>query len=272
MKNKNEFFENIKTYKLVANKSLGQNFLINPQISESIVQKLYIQDDDYILEIGAGLGSLSYFLVGKSKVDLIDIDERMLSYLNNEFGNIKNATIYRQNILKADLSKYTKIIGNLPYYITSSIIKKILIDAKNATKIVLMTQKEVYLKIAGGEISPLSLLLNYVAEISDVMNVNRNNFTPVPHVDSVVFTLTPNKNIKNDDNEYLLSVMTKLFIYRRKNILNCLTSFVKDKDLANQILNELSVDINKRPEQLDINFYKNLINKLQSLNVKDKIK
>ncbi len=263
--NKEAYFENIKTYKLMANKSLGQNFLINAEIAEKIVNLLDLKAEDKVLEIGAGLGSLSIFLAeSKSNVELIDIDERMLSYLNEQFGACDNIEIRRQNILKEYLSKFTKIIGNLPYYITSGIIEHILLNATSAEKIVLMCQKEVYPKLLKDYISPLSIFLNYVSEISSPINVGRNNFTPVPHVDSVVFSLVPNANIKNSDNKELLKLMQRLFLHRRKTILNCLNNIVGDKDKTEQILKSLGANPQLRPEQLDINFYICLLKALKS--------
>ena len=261
--NENQYFENVKSYKLLANKSLGQNFLINPEVAKSIVNLLGVSDKDEVIEIGSGLGSLSYFLAKfPAKTQLIDIDERMLQFLNEQFGNTKNVVVRRQNILKEDLSKYTKIIGNLPYYITSSIIEHILLTATNAEKIVLMTQKEVYPKLLSNFKSPLSLFLNYVSNISSQKEVGRNNFAPIPHVDSVVFVLTPNEKIKNEENKKLLKLMQQLFLLRRKNILNNLTNIVKDKDKAREILSKLGIDTNLRPEQLDINFYISLLKEL----------
>ena len=258
--NDKEYFEKVKSYKLIANKSLGQNFLITPQVSERITKLLNVKDDDCVLEIGAGLGSLSYYLCKTNALcELIDIDERMLMFLNEQFGNYKNVQVKRQNILKYNLSPFNKIIGNLPYYITTSILEKILIDAKNAEQIVLMTQKEVYPKLLKTNKSPLSLFLNYVADISGPMEVGKNNFAPIPHVDSVVFTITPNKNIENEDNERLFKVMKQLFLLRRKNILNNLTNLVKNKEKAREILEKMNIDTNKRPEELDVYFYINLL-------------
>ena len=91
------------------------------------------------------------------------------------------------DILKHNLTGFNKIIGNLPYYITSGIIEKLLLDGKDTECMVLMTQKEVYPKLLSFNKSPLSLFLNYVADISSPIDVGRNNFAPVPHVDSVVF-------------------------------------------------------------------------------------
>ena len=261
--NDKEFFESIKSYKLLANKSLGQNFLINPDIAKQIVRMLKIQAGDKVLEIGAGLGSLSYFLAkSPGKSDLIDIDERMLTFLSDQFKDFENVEIKRQNILKCNLEGYNKIIGNLPYYITSSIIEKLLLDGQNAELMVLMTQKEVFPKLLRAHKSPLSLFLNYVAEISYPTDVNRNNFAPIPHVDSVVFTLKPNKNIKNPDNLRLYKTMKQLFLLRRKNILNNLSNFVQNKEKAREILEKMGVDSNKRPEELPVEFYINLLKML----------
>ena len=258
--NERDYFEKVKSYKLIANKSLGQNFLINSKTAEKIVSLLEINEKDNILEIGAGLGSLSYFLAKSSgNSELIDVDERMLMFLNEQFKDAKNIKVKRQNILKYDLSGFTKIIGNLPYYITSGIIEKLLLDGKDAQKIVLMTQKEVYPKLLKINVSPLSLFLNHVADISSPIEVGRNNFAPVPHVDSVVFVLTPNKNIKNEDNTKLFKTMKQLFLLRRKNILNNLSNLVKNKEKARKILEKMNIDTNKRPEELPIEFYINLL-------------
>lgn len=258
-----EYFEKVKSYKLIANKSLGQNFLINPQVAHKITDLLNIKKEDRVLEIGAGLGSLSYYLSqSDTSVELVDIDERMLMFLNEQFGDKKNVTIKRQNILKYDIGGFNKIIGNLPYYITSSIIEKILLDGVNAEKIVLMTQREVYPKLLKDNKSPLSLFLNYVADISSPIEVARNNFAPLPHVDSVVFAITPNSNIKNEDNKELFKTMKQLFLLRRKNILNNLTNLLKNREKAQEILGKMKIDTNKRPEELPIEFYINLLKML----------
>ena len=122
-----------------------------------------------------------------------------------------------------------------------------------------MTQKEVYPKLLKSNTSPLSLFLNYVADISSPMEVGKNNFAPIPHVDSVVFIITPNENIKNESNARLFKTMKQLFLLRRKNILNNLTNLVKDKEKAREILEKMKIDTNKRLEELGIEFYIDLL-------------
>lgn len=264
--NKDDFFNYIKSYKFLANKSLGQNFLINAEQAESIVSLLNIENEDLVLEIGAGLGSLSYFLAkSNAQITLIDIDERMLSSLNENFCKYDNIVVKRQNILKENVNNYSKIVGNLPYYITSGIIEYLLLNAVNSKRIVLMVQKEVYNKLTDRKkISPLTLLLNYVAKISSSKIVGRNNFSPAPHVDSAVFVLEPNQNIKNADNKLLYRLMSKLFLHRRKTISNCLQTILPDKESVVQILDELGLSPLLRPEQIDIVIYIKLLNLLKS--------
>lgn len=267
--NKDQYFDLIKSYKYIANKSLGQNFLVNLSVAEKIVDSLDISENDNILEIGAGLGSLSYFLTkSNAKTTLIDVDERMVNFLNEHFSNYENITIKRQNILKDDVSKYTKIIGNLPYYITTGILEYLLLNATNAKRITLMTQKEVYFKLIDkNNISPLTLLLRYVCSVSNQTLVGKSNFVPIPHVDSSYFYLDTNENIKDVRNKDVYLLMKKIFIHKRKNILNCLTTIVKDKGFASKILLELKTNENARPEQLDIIFFFNLLKVLTDNNV-----
>ena len=265
MLDKTKYFEEVKSYKFIANKSLGQNFLVDPNIAEKIVEKLDQNESDNTLEIGAGLGSLSYFLAQKDgHKTLIDVDEKMLMFLSEKFKNIKDLQVKRENILKSDLNGYTKIIGNLPYYITSGIIEHILLNAINAKKIVLMCQKEVYPKLTKSNISPLSILLNYVSDISQPMNVSRNAFAPIPHVDSVVFELVPNPNIKNETNRDVYRLIEKLFLHRRKNILNCLSSVCPTREEAKKVLLQCGFSENLRPEQFKIEDFQKLYEVLKS--------
>lgn len=268
--NEQNYFELVKSYKLQANKSLGQNFLINPEVASRIVDSLELKNGDKVIEIGAGLGSISYFLAkSDAESTLIDVDDRMITFLEEQYKDNKNVVVKRENILKSDLTKYNKIIGNLPYYITTGILETILLKAINAETIVLMCQKEVYSKLLKNtkDISPLSLFLNYVSSIELVTNVSRNNFAPIPHVDSLVFKLTPNENIKRDDNVELYKLMNKLFLHRRKTIYNCLRFIINDNEKTSEILAKVNIKENLRPEQIDIESYIKLMYELKAQNL-----
>ena len=264
-----EFYETIKSYKLTANKSLGQNFLINNDVALKIVSALKENEDDTILEIGTGLGSLTYQLAKKSNnITSIDVDENMINIANTIYKYPDNVVIKRENALKCDVSSYDLIIGNLPYYITSGIIEYLLLNATNAKRLVLMVQKEAYYRLIDKkEKSPLSLLLSYVGKTNVVCNVTRNAFAPVPHVDSLCFVVELNEFVKDNNNKLLYKLMCALFLYRRKNILNCLTNLLKDKSVAQEILREANILENVRPEALSINEYKNLLKILNNKSI-----
>lgn len=270
MMNEQNYFELVKSYKLQANKSLGQNFLINPEVASKIVNALDLKEGDKVIEIGAGLGSISYFLAkSPAKSTLIDVDDRMIAFLEEQYKDSSNIVVKRENILKSDLSQYNKIIGNLPYYITTGILETILLKAVNAESIVLMCQKEVYSKLLKNtkDISPLSLFLNFVSNIELVTNVSRNNFAPIPHVDSLVFKLTPNENIRREDNASLYNLMNKLFLHRRKTIYNCLRFIINSNELTSEVLAKVNIKENLRPEQIEIESYIRLLNELKARNL-----
>ena len=123
----NRYFETIAEYKLLAKHEVGQNFLIDKNVSKRIVDLLKVDHDDRVLEIGSGAGSLSFYLAMHNvPTTLIDIDEGLITKLKNDFEGFPNVSIYQANALKYDMSPFTKIIGNLPYYITSSLLERVL--------------------------------------------------------------------------------------------------------------------------------------------------
>ena len=187
--NEKEFFENIKSYKLIANKSLGQNFLVEPQVCYRIVQSLDIREGDKVLEIGPGLGSLTHFLEEtKQSVDVVDIDERMIAFLKLVYGNSSNINIIQNDIRRHDVSGYTKIIGNLPYNITTETIVYLLLNAENVKKIVLMIQSDTFahfFDVSGKEYGPASVLLHLLGESKKLFQVKPGSFYPSPKCNSV---------------------------------------------------------------------------------------
>lgn len=260
MLSEDKYFEKIKEYRLLAQHEIGQNFLIDPSISREIVELATLEKDDYVLEIGPGAGSLSYFIAQKpSKSDLLDIDERMIAKLNDDFKGKDNIRPIKGNALKWDLSAYTKIIGNLPYYITSSLLETLLLKAPKMGKGVFMVQKEAYVritsKIKDKNYGPLPLLLAYRGNVKREFNVSRSAFTPSPNVDSVVFSVDIDQKSDVLFAQKLYKISSALFLHRRKTILNNLTSFLSDANIAKNILSSLNINHQNRPEQLLLDDY-----------------
>jgi 16S rRNA (adenine1518-N6/adenine1519-N6)-dimethyltransferase len=266
--NQQTFFDYIKTLKLLAAKDLGQNFLINDNLAKTIVDKLDVKSDEKVLEIGAGFGSLSYFLVAQeSEVVLLDVDPKTIMFLNEQFGQQKHVNIVQESILKHDLSSYHKIIGNLPYYITNDSIEYCLLNAKKCRRMIFMIQKEVFPRLnakpSQEDFGPLSLLISYLGNVRRIFNVGRSNFVPAPRIDSIVVEIEMNSENDYEMAEKLMKTTKKLFHHRRKTIRNNLRLFLNDVSLADHALADLGVDASKRPEQLDLPFYLALIKQLK---------
>ncbi len=262
------FFDFIKTLRFIASKELGQNFLVNEYIAENIVAKAKIHKDDRVLEIGAGFGSLSYFIsLGEGEITLLDVDPKVISFLNDQFGQKTNVKIVQESILKHDISQYHKIIGNLPYYITSDTIQYCLLNARQAKTMIFMIQKEVLPRLIArfGEdgYGPLALLLSFLGKTKRVFNVAKNNFVPAPKVDSVVVEIVLHENNDYETAEKLVKITNSLFHHRRKTVRNNLRIYLDDIEKADKVLSELGVDGSKRPEELNLDFYLTLIKQLK---------
>ncbi len=270
--NKKELFSYIKSYAPLANPSLGQNFLINESVANKVIDALDAKKEDKVLEIGAGLGSLSILLSEtNASLTLLDIDKRMIDFLSETFVGKKNIKIVNNDVLKHDVSGYTKIVGNLPYYITSDILEYVLLNAKKAKKMVFMIQKEAFerlLKIDKKEISPLTIILSYLTNVEAIMEVDAKSFVPIPKVESIVFSLTKKDNVNEENLKETYLLMKKLFIYRRKTIINNLTYLVGDKCKAKECLNEAKIFDKLRPDKIKIEEYFSLANILSLEGIK----
>ena len=254
MKDEEAFFKEVGSFKLLAKKEVGQNFLIDADAAKRIVALLDIQEDDVVLEIGCGAGSLTYFLEkSPGRGESIDIDEAMLEKCRTDFPS-PVISIVQGNAMRWDYSKYTKIIGNLPYYITSGIIEKVLLGARTAKKMVFMVQKEaaerLLSKEGSKEYGPLNILLSLSGSLQREFKVMRSSFAPAPHVDSMVLSFVC---FEDRDTAFLKKVYglaSSLFLQRRKTIANNLKSVVKEQAKATNILLAAHIDGNRRPEQL----------------------
>lgn len=254
-------FNQIKEMSKFANKEIGQNYLIDPEISQKIVNLLDVNDKDNVLEIGAGFAALSGFLLETNYKTMTfnDIDPRAIEYLDNLVSDKKRAYVLKKSALKIDIGVYTKIIGNLPYYITNDLLETYLAKC-NANKYVFMVQKEVedriIAKVNTDNYGPLAILAHYVGVYKKEFIVNKTSFLPSPHIDSLVFSITKKNNNEIDKYKYLL-FLKKMFIHRRKTIYNNLSLYLMNKDKAKKVLDQLKISILMRPEQIEPSTYLN---------------
>lgn len=259
--NKEYVLKHLNIYDTHALKKYGQNFLVNDDLAKNIVAQISDDKESTIIEIGPGLGALTYHLLNKQahKV-LVEIDPLMCDHLKHQI-NDKNVEIINKDFLRLDLKAFGDnliVVGNLPYYITTEIIEKLL-KAKNVSQITLMVQKEAFdrltAKVNTKEYSPISIFLEYVGGVKLISKVSRHSYIPEPHVDSLVFQVNVKKKEKLVKESVFFQVTKAMFLMRRKTILNNLTNFLKDKNKAENILNQLKCPLTARPEQLDLEFY-----------------
>lgn len=258
--------QTLKKYQLVANKALGQNFLIEEAIVDSIIKQSNITKNTYVMEIGPGLGALTEKLVQKAKfVKVFEIDQNMCMILKNTFKETKNLEICHVDFLKVDLSQEffklkdeqdIKIISNLPYYITTQILSKILFSNYSIHSLIVMMQKEVGMKLYRPQLkekSPLTTILQYQYQVDIIQHVSKNAYLPRPEIDSMVLKITKRMpTIQAKDEKILFDIIKELFKNRRKTIANNLQSYFKKKEDVLTFLKDLSIAENKRIEQLSL--------------------
>lgn len=251
--NRNNVFEIIEKSQLKPDKDYGQNYLLDVSICQKIVDQLEIKDDDKTLEIGPGLGSLTHFITQhNSEITLVDIDSRMIDFLKIIYTK-NNVKFVVEDIRKHKVETYTKIIGNLPYNITTETIVYLLENALNVKKMVLMCQAEAFNRfndLSGKEYGPASILVHLLGECQRVLTVKPGSFYPAPKCSSVVFSIKISENVDRKKCLDVYKLSKKLFLNRRKTIYNNLSSYLGDKNEAEEILNQLAIPLNKRPEEL----------------------
>ena len=251
--NRSNIFEIVNKANLKPDKDYGQNFLVEPQVCERIVNSLSLEDDDSVIEVGPGLGSLTHFLsLSKNEITVVDIDKRMTDFLRVIYKE-SNVEIIESDIRKTDVSKYSKIIGNLPYNITTETIQYFLLNASSAKRMVFMIQSETFAHfndIEGKEYGPTSVLIHLLGNVEKLFTVKAGSFYPAPKCNSTVFAININTRVDRFSAINAFKVAKQLFINRRKTILNNLTVYLKNKDLANKVCSELNINPLSRPEQL----------------------
>ncbi len=249
-------------------KSLGQNFLTDKNIIDRIVEGSGIGPEDLVIEIGPGIGVITYEAAQLAKkVVAVEIDKSLLPILEKTLGEFDNVRVINEDILKLDLNsviaeeegRNVKIMGNLPYYITTPIIMKILEDGVKADSITIMMQKEVAdrIKAAPGSkvYGALSVAVQYYCTVDKVANVPRSMFVPQPNVDSIVLRLNIRKEkpVELSNEKLFFDCVKAGFGQRRKTLLNSLQNIKGvTKEIIVESLQAAGIDAGRRAETLDL--------------------
>lgn len=269
----------MKKYNIRANKSLGQNFLINNEVVENIVNSSEIKKEDMVIEVGPGLGTLTKYLLEKAgKVLCIELDTKMIKILNDRFSGYDNFEVINADVLKVNLNeiieeskknetiKNVKVVANLPYYITTPIIMKLLEDKLDIESITVMIQKEVadrLIEIPGGKnTGAITHTVYYYCESEKIMEVPNSSFIPEPEVTSEVIKMNLRKEpgVKVDNPKVMFMIIKSAFMQRRKTLLNALTNtkvFINKEEGLN-ILKKLNLNENVRAEELSLQDFANI--------------
>ena len=264
----------INKYDFKFKKKFGQNFLKDNNILQSIVNKSEVDKDTLVIEIGVGAAALTTLLsVSAKNVLAYEIDGDLKPIIEETLEGKDNVEVKFLDFLKSnpkeDISKYEYkklyVVANLPYYITTPIIEKIIEDDLGVDKIVIMVQKEVgdrfNAKPNSKEYNSLTIFLNYYFEISKLMNVSRNSFVPAPNVDSIVVQMKKRENkYKVNNEEKFFKLVRDSFKFKRKNLRNNLKGYDLDKVL--EVLSKYNKDLNVRAESLTIDEFIEISNNL----------
>ena len=251
----------LEKYHLQALKKYGQNFLIDTNIIDKIVSSASLDKETCVIEIGPGIGALTQLLARKAgHVISYEIDQRFKP-VYEEFLTQDNITIIFEDFLNIDVASTVKklkqnykrvcVVANLPYYITTSLIEKIVLSNSTIDCMVVMIQKEVALKMTSDYKSPLTLLIEDIGSKEYMFTVSKNVFMPAPHVDSAILKITIDKEV----DQKLYEVLKTCFIQRRKTIYNNLKT---KYDNALEILEKSHIESNARSEQLSIKDFKEI--------------
>ena len=255
--NRSNIFEILSKTDIRPDKDYGQNFLLEPEIAKSIVNILEIKKEESVLEIGPGLGSLTHFLsLNVANLTVCDIDIRMIDFLKIIYK--ENVNYINDDIRKIDVSNYDRIIGNLPYNITTELVEFLLLNAKKAKKMVLMIQLEAFnrfYKLEGEDYGAISVLTHLMCNVEKHFMVKPGSFHPVPKCKSVVFTLTRKEETDYDSIVGTYKLAKSLFLNRRKTIYNNLKNYLGNADKASELLSKLNLDPLLRPENIKPEIY-----------------
>lgn len=273
--------EIIERYGFKFSKGLGQNFLIDSNIVNKIVDFAEVTDQDYVIEIGPGIGTLTQVLCQRAKkVVSIEIDSRLIPILSENLNEYSNFKVINDDVLKVDINKIieeefdgkaAKVVANLPYYVTTPIIMGLLEKKLNIAGITIMIQKEVAQRVAAKpgskDYGALSIAVQYYSSPQIGFVVSHNCFMPPPNVESIVIRLDilSEPLVKVVNEKTFFNVIKAAFGQRRKTLINSLVNsgyFNLSKEQTKQLLEELGLSENCRGETLTIEQFSQLANKL----------
>ncbi len=257
-------------YDVHPNKRLGQNFLFDEPSLQTIASE--VTNEDTVIEIGPGLGTLTAILAEKAKkVIAVEIDSKMVQILQERFKLYDNVEIIQDDILHVDIDKIApkaKIVANLPYYITTSIITKLL--NTNIKDITVLIQKEVAERICAEpgtkKAGAITYFVKYYADSKIVADVPRECFIPSPEVESAVVKITKREEraVKVDNEKLFFEIIKTNFTQRRKTILNSLSGII-DKEMLKNILKECKIEEAARGENLSLEDFAKITNLFEKM-------
>ncbi len=272
----------LKENQIQLSKHRGQNFLLDQNILNKIIESSNLSKEDIIIEIGGGMGHLTYYLSQiLAELIVFEVDKKLYTLLNEQFKNISHVSIYLENILNVDFNqiykkyqKKLKIIANLPYSITTPILDKCFKQSTMIESMTCMVQKELAERILAKpgtrDYSPLSIFCQTFAECKYLFNISKNVFFPVPKIDSALIQLNLNQNISSTIHnlDIYFQVVKVIFSNRRKTIYNNFKKnpyLILESHLVNEIFNKSPINPDIRGENLTIDQIIDLSNMINSL-------
>ena len=254
-------------------KKFGQNFIVDENIIDSIINKSEIDEETLVIEVGPGAGSLTNKLVQKAKFVLCyEIDTTLKPILENNLKDFDNYKVIYEDILKSnvleDINQYSYknlyLVANLPYYITTPIILKMIEDKLPLDKMIVMVQKEVgdrFKAVPGTkDYNSLTIFLNYYFNVRKIMDVSKNVFMPKPNVDSIVVAFSRKDSLKKVNEDVFFKLIRDSFVQKRKTLKNNLKGY--DLDKISNVLEKYGYDLSVRAEALSIDIFIDIANNL----------
>ena len=273
--------EVLQKYRFNFQKKFGQNFLIDTHVLDKIIDASGVTEDDFVLEIGPGIGTMTQYLCERAReVVAVEIDKNLIPILSDTLKNYSNVTVINEDILKLDICKLAeeknqgkpiKVVANLPYYITTPIIMGLFEGHVPIDSITIMVQKEVAERMQEGpgskEYGALSLAVQYYAKPEIVANVPPNCFMPRPNVGSAVIRLTRHEKppVEVEDEKLMFRIIRASFNQRRKTLANGLNNSPEihlPKEVIQESIVSLGVPENIRGEALSLEQFAELSNEI----------